>query len=44
MLFYNIDSDTRERMYLDLERARAKRALMESLKPMKRMHKEEIIK
>ncbi|MBR5112129.1 MAG: MFS transporter, partial [Clostridia bacterium] len=31
MLFYNIDKDTRERMYIDLERARAKRALMEKL-------------
>ena len=31
MIFYNIDKDTRERMYIDLERARAKRALMEKL-------------
>lgn len=29
MLFYNIDEDTRERMYIDLEKTRAKRAAME---------------
>ena len=32
MLFYNIDKDTRERMYIDLERSRAKRAAMELMK------------
>ena len=32
MLFYNIDKDTRERMYIDLEHARAKRAAMELMK------------
>ncbi len=32
MIFYNIDKDTRERMYIDLERSRAKRAAMELLK------------
>ena len=31
MAFYNIDKDTRERMYIDLERARAKRAMMEKM-------------
>ncbi len=31
MLFYNIDQDTRERMYIDLERARSKRAALELL-------------
>ena len=31
MIFYNIDKDTRERMYLDLEKARSKRALMEKM-------------
>ncbi len=31
MLFYNIDQNTRERMYIDLERARAKRAALELL-------------
>ena len=31
MIFYNIDSKTRERMYMDLEKSRAKRALMEKL-------------
>ena len=32
MAFYNIDQDTRERMYIDLEKARAKRAALELLK------------
>ena len=31
MLFYNIDSDTRERMYIDLEKARSVRSQMESM-------------
>ncbi len=31
MMFYNIDRDTRERMYIDLERSRALRAAMEKL-------------
>lgn len=31
MLFYNIDHDTRERMYIDLERSRALRAAMEKM-------------
>ncbi len=31
MVFYNIDKDTRERMYIDLERARALRAAMEKM-------------
>ncbi|MBO4894654.1 MAG: MFS transporter [Clostridia bacterium] len=31
MIFYNIDGETRERMYMDLEKSRAKRALMEKL-------------
>lgn len=32
MLFYNIDKNTRERMYLDLERMRSMRANMEKVK------------
>ena len=32
MAFYNIDQDTRERMYIDLEKTRAKRAALELLK------------
>ncbi len=32
MLFYNIDKNTRERMYLDLEKTRAQRAAEEKLK------------
>lgn len=31
MIFYNIDHDTRERMYIDLERSRALRAAMEKM-------------
>lgn len=31
MILYNIDKDTREQMYIDLERTRAKRAAMELL-------------
>ena len=29
MLFYNIDKETRERMYMDLEQMRARRAALE---------------
>lgn len=31
MIFYNIDKDTRDRMYIDLERSRALRAAMEKM-------------
>ena len=31
MMFYNIDSDTREHMYIDLEKSRAMRAAMEKM-------------